>query len=340
MKAIWADLEPFLRDAPRPAPRPAVSETSPKAVSKLTPVQISLPAQVTPAIRQMDEDAIRAQARAKVKPRPAPSSTSFLDALPSQIRDMAIRNAAAAAIRKWCREQGAGPAMRPLLFKKKAEVAKAAKRARDQKQKEEDAQKQAAMRERKQAVIEQMVRKMYSPLMSRFVRGEIERALREEESGPTGEEIPVVVDGHDGVKPVVIEGLVNRGMFSERYIREKFAGYRIALDENQKPKIRFRCNGSRFDLLLYLATEQDCNRLLAQKAVSIDYGYAKLAIDQGDPGTAVWESFTGQDVMPQTPSKNLDDFAVVKGRRGVAKMIPMLANDWVPDGKPGAAEVK
>jgi hypothetical protein len=271
------------------------------------------------------------------KPKP-PKYVAFLDSIPTDLRDQVIAALSARFIRSFVENQTA-VLIRPSLQTKKKQHQKRLRDERAQKARIEEKQRMTAMRQRRQVAIDRIADEVASPIIRSFIRAEIE-AIFDEEAAIVRDEQVVSLDAKI-VPPVVLSGLSNRKHLNPIFLREVFSGFQFAVDDEGGPKIRFRYAGNRCDVLLYMASIQDVQRLVSQKSIAIDYVMVKLSVEAEDEAAVGLQNYTGQGVLLYPNARNVEDFHEKKGRRGLIGMSPVFnIEGFLEDGEGRENEVK
>jgi hypothetical protein len=283
------------------------------------------------------------------KPPPARQKgrkgVTFLDTIPEQIRDQVIAMISTRMIRNFV-DQQCGQIIRPVFTVRKKQYQKRVREQKLAKARLEEKQRITAMRERRQIAIKKFSEDVANPLIRAFVRAEITAILKDEAAtvrdAVITDNIETRGNGNTRLPPVIVSGLVNRKHLSPQFIQEHFGSYKFALDDDGSPRIRFRFNGNRFDVLLYLTSLHDVNHLVAQRSFQVDYSIARLSLDteQEDESIGCEVSYTGQNVNIVQSAKNLDDFSGKRGRSACDRMCPLICVDAVLDDLRDDGEVK
>jgi hypothetical protein len=326
--AVVYHLDPIIREMRKPPPKPRVTGSNPDLKPKPIepkPSPPKAPAPERPASSPLPPPP-------KIAPPKPPQILPYLDTIPDPIRDSVIRTLSERLTRPWVETQVLS-IVRPVFQMKKKQQQKRAREERQQKAKIEEKQRFDAMRRRRQLAIDNLVNRLSSPLLRLFVRSEIDRVFEDEEISARGGSLSLKVSKTDGeLKPVVLSGLVNRKALSTEYLGKQLGAANLAVDEDGGPKIRFRASGNRFDVLVYVASEQDINQLISQRSVQGEFGIATVWVDPEEAGGAGGlASFTGQNLVPTASARNLDGVARGEGGAGVAELIPVLCVNERPE---------
>ena len=183
------------------------------------------------------------------------------------------------------------------------------------------------MRERRTARVNDLSEKMTQQIIRSFITSEIEEIFKEEMERVREEESKELppADATESVPPIVAQGLMgNRRYLSRQYVIESFPGFRWACEENGEPKIRFRLNGNRIEVLLYLATNEDRRRVLLQGQMAVDYSTVTFSeVDEVVEETA-FKLYTGQRIYLMKSAKNVSLVTETEGSAGYVEMCPVL----------------
>lgn len=262
----------------------------------------------------------------KQQPRHVP----FLETIPANVRDDVIRRLATTIVSSYVATQ-ANQVIRPVLQSRKRQHQKQMKEEKQRRARDEERQRITEMRKRRQLAIEKMSVDVTRTIVNGFIRQEIcnifneelqlrldELAEKEEENQSEALNIP----------PVVVSGLCYQRHLSLAFLRELFGQYSFKPDDDGGPKIRYRRNGNRYDVLLYLASIRDVNRILAQKSIVVDYAALQFRLDEPSQ-VETCTSFTGQEITISPTAKHLENFDPEKCRADFCRACPVLALDTV-----------
>ncbi|OHT17440.1 hypothetical protein TRFO_12405 [Tritrichomonas foetus] len=270
--------------------------------------------------------------RKPTPPKKIPKYVPYLESIPKEIRSIIISNLAKYFMRNYasssCRQ-----IVKPVLQTKKKQHQKKVREEKAQKAKNEEKMRLAAKRQRKESAIQKMSNDMVTPILRSFIRSEIEMIFKQEEtaikeSKPAIEKIEQAEEIHKAPPPVVLSGLTNRRHLDIQFLRDLFANYNFQLDEYGEPKIRFRFNGNRCEVLLYFATVQDVLMIVSQSPMNIEFVTVTLTPELEDAHQQL-VSYAGQEVKIIPSSKYLDNFYEEKGQNGFISMCPVMCLDYM-----------
>ena len=247
---------------------------------------------------------------------------SFIEQVPEGVRDEVIRNLTNSFLQTYVKVQ-CHKVTRGILQTKK-------KQMREEQRWKVKQQRETEKRNRKQSVVDRLSEDMCNSLIRSFIRQEI-CDMYEEAAAEAREEVDLPIDEtNDGIPPVIVSGLPHYRYPTSAAIYDVFRSYHVALDEDGCPKIRYRFNGSRYDVLLYLSSRHDVNRLLSQRAIQIEYATVKLSVDDPDAKTNdadLMSSYTGQEIRITPAVKNLEDVVKANRRHLFGFDCPVLCTD-------------
>jgi hypothetical protein len=310
--------------SPPPAPvSPPTPVSPPKPI--MSPVRVIPEPEPAPAPEPIPK---REPTPDPPKPKPKLVLTPFWETLPGEMRPIVLKTVCDRFLRSFAEGQCL-QIVRPVIATRKKQHQKRVREERAQKAKEDEKLRVAAMRERRGIAILRMAEGVYNPLLRLFIRAEIDEIFREEEARrDEAMSLPEISNGDNKIlRPVVVSGILHRKNHGIQMIRDLFAGYSFAMDEDGTQRIRFRSNGYRYDLLLYLASERDVNRLLAQRSVHIEYSVLKLALDPDDHQASAIQSYTGQNFLLVQGVKNMDDLIQSDTGKWFVQMMPVMCVD-------------
>ena len=279
--------EPRQQPAPKPAPPPQ-TKLPPESDIDALDVETGSTSRVPQKAR---------------KARPVP----FIEQIPESVRDEVMKNLTSKFIKTYVTGQ-CQQVVRVILQKKKKQVREAQRWKVKQ-------QRETEKRNRKQGVVDRLSQDMCNSLIRSFIRQEVSQVYEEAvEEAREEVEIPIE-ETKDGIPPVIVSGLPYYRYPTSSAIYDLFRAYNFAVDDDGSPKIRYRFNGSRYDVLLYLRSKHDVNRLISQRTIQVEYSSLKLSLD--DPANVndndLVTSYTGQEIRVSPTAKNLENVAGNKG---------------------------
>ncbi|KAH0796077.1 hypothetical protein GPJ56_000145 [Histomonas meleagridis] len=255
-------------------------------------------------------------------PRSAkPKLIPYIELIPSALRGRIFSSIAKQLMISFARAQ-CPQIIRPILQNKKKAYQKRIRDEKLQKQRNEERQKLAAMRQRKEIAIREMSERLFAPILSSFIRNEVYDIYNEEQQKAKEQsEVKIAelqkADENKVPPPVIMSGLVSRRHLNPLFIRELFSGFNFAIDET---KIRFRCNLNRFEVVMYFETYNEVSRALALSPLQVEYTTAFLYTDQKENKDWNHKTYTGQE-MQLTNARNEEAF---KEKSGYTSMSPIV----------------
>lgn len=266
-----------------------------------------------------------------------PKNVSYIDSIPQELRKEVIQSITRSYLSAYA-ETNVTTIVRPILAKKKKENQKRMREEKIMKAKNEEKQKLTAMRQRRQLAVQRISTQVLNPLIRQFIRSEATKIfeqevtlIKEETKNFEKELEQKQTEGSNTPPPVILSGLVNRKHLNLNFLRDFFGGYNFVIDETGEPKIRFRFNGNRCDVLLFFATNHDVMHALAQNPIQIEFSTATLSVEQEDENTKYSHSFTGQEIKIVPVAKNIEDFSDNRGKSGYVNMSPLMPLDLYVD---------
>lgn len=313
-----------------PSP-PSTSNTSVKINSTEQPPSSS-PIQAPTIPDGLFEQLSIKDPRKPTPPKKTPKYVPYIESIPSSIRSKIISNLARDFLKSYVSTTTL-QIVKPLLQTKKKQHQKKMREEKAKRAKDEERMRLAAMRQRKDNAIQKISNDMVTPIIRSFIRSEIEKIFKEESiaikeslaNTPKNDQNDEVIKTP---QPVVLSGLTNRRHLSVQFLREKFAQFKFQLDENNEPKIRFRVNANRVEVLLYLANASDVNAICSQSPMQIEYVNVTLAPETEDNST-VLQSYAQQELTIIPATRHLENFAEDKGRSGFVSMCPVMCLETV-----------
>jgi hypothetical protein len=208
--------------------------------------------------------------------------------------------------------------VRPLLTKAKKEWQRRLKEEKTHKARLEEQQRMDAMRERRTAKIESLSTTLTNQIVRSFVCDEIMRIFESES------DVVETVECDVGPRPIAVTGvfLAGKGV-TVKQVYEAFRGFKFQFDDGGEPKIRFRYNGNRSEILVFLETKDEVKRALAQGSLQCELGQLQLALAEDVVGETM-TLYTGQQIMLGTIIRNADRVVVASGMHTAEENCPLL----------------
>ena len=231
-----------------------------------------------------------------------PKSIPYLSTIPSNLIDDVLNSIADKYIGEYVESTTLGLVKPQLTTARKAHI----KRMRDEKQQRiraEEKKRIEALKERRMETITKVSQQITIPLIKSFIRQEINQVFEEEvkkhEKELEEDKKPLLKKSQNGLPdPVVVTGLTSKKYLSLNFLYDLFSNLNFVLDENKKPKIRFRSRYQQCEVLLYLANEQEVMKALSMSPLHIEYWTtAIIKIDTEPPPEVYWSAYTGQQFI-------------------------------------------
>lgn len=260
-----------------------------------------------------------------VKRAQAPRFVPFIETIPEVYRDLVVHLMARSITDDWAKSY-LPSIVRGVVTNRKKEYQKRLREEKKMRVRNEGRKRITEMRERRTARVNDFAEKITQQLLRTYMANEIAQIFVEEVERIREEEAQELPPGDstEVVPPIIAQGLIgHRRYLSRQYVVESFPGFRWALEENGEPKIRFRLNGNRIEVLLYLATKEDRRRVLLQGQTVVDYSTVKFS-ETDDSIDDAFELYTGQEIYIMKSAKNGVTIAVTQGRSGYDDMCPVM----------------
>jgi uncharacterized Rmd1/YagE family protein len=208
--------------------------------------------------------------------------------------------------------------VRPLLTTAKRQKQRRLKEEKAHKARIEEQQRMDAKRERRTAKIESLSTTLANHVIRSFVSDEIMRIFESES------DVVETVECDVGPRPIAVSGIFfpGRGVTGKQ-VYETFRGFKFQVDDSGEPKIRFRYNGNRSEILLFLETKDEVRRALAQGSVTCEFGQLQLALAEDLVGETI-TLYTGQQIMFGTSMRNAERVVVANGMDTAEGNCPLL----------------
>ena len=255
-----------------------------------------------------------------------PKYIPYLETVPERVRGEVVRGLVRKFVETFVLNQ-CTQITRPMIQNRKKQHQKQMKEEKLRKARDEERQRTIEMRKRRQAAIERMSTVITNATIHSYIRQELSEIFSEELTLRAAEaDNEENQEEASNIPPVVVSGLYFQRHLNRANICELFGQYSFAVDDDGSPKIRYRRNGNRIDVLLYLSSLRDVNQLLAQKSMVIDYIPVHFSLDD-TPTDDTQTSFTGQEVRISATAKHLDPFDANLHRLDFGRACPVLALD-------------
>lgn len=263
--------------------------------------------------------------RKPTPPKKVPKYIPYIESIPKEIRQTIISNLAKQCIRSYV-TNNAARALIPVIQTQKKRYKQDMRAKKAQKAKLEEQVRKDAMRQRRDTAIDKFSSEIVVPIIRSFLRSEIEAIFEQESVAEQAiEKIEHPEEVNKAPPPIVLSGLTNRRHLNPMFLADFFSSYQFQLDENNMPKIRFRFNGIRCEVLLYFKSIRDVLRLLNQSPILIEYATVTLKVEEEDDTNHGLVSYSGQELNITSPSKYLTNFAETRGLNALVTMSPMIA---------------
>ena len=265
-------------------------------------------AELTPD--EIEEFRIIDTPKKKGKPK-KPKTIPFTQTIPADILDEAIAGVAQQLINNFV-ESNTIQVVKPVLTNKRKEIQKKLREEKEAKKKAEELKRRNEYKQKRVETIERVTNLITKPLLRSFMKAEIASILEEEKKLIMIEEEELEnkkeeQTSGDAPPPILLSGLLSYNFYNLTYIKKLFKNCTFATDEKGDPKILFRFNANRFDVLVYLQNMSEVKYLVSQSPLNVDGQQVSLSIEQSppDPGNVV-QSFTGQPMVIASHAKNVD----------------------------------
>ena len=236
----------------------------------------------------------------KGKPK-KPKTIPYSQTIPADIIDEAIAGVAQQLITNYV-DSNTIQIIKPHLNTKKKEIQKKLKEEKEAKKKAEDMKRRIEYKQKRSVTIEKISHLISKPLLRGFMKAEISSILEDEKRLILLEEQELEKKEEqkagNAPPPILISGLYSYNFNNLSNIKKLFKNCTFATDERGEPKILFRYNANRFDVLVYLQSMSEVKYIASQSQVYIDGHLVSLSIEQSppDPGNVV-QSITGQQMI-------------------------------------------
>lgn len=249
-----------------------------------------------------------------------PELVSYLSTIPEPIKNEIIARIAKKVISNWVSSQLTDRILKPVIQRKKKEDQKKLRDQKINKAKIEEKQKLQAMRERRKVKIDQMTDLIIKPILRSFIHSEVETIFSEVQADLNqktevaasntnlNEDEGIDVTSH----PIVVSGLNLMRHCNAQFILDTFSQLQFELDENMRPKIRFRLHGNRIEALLFLASQYEIRKALSQNPIFVDSCTLNLSLDLEDVPT--FKLFTSQEILLFPNVKNIEKITADGGK--------------------------
>ena len=255
-----------------------------------------------------------------------PKSIPYLSTIPSNLIDDVINSITDKYIGEYV-ESTTLVLVKPQLTAAKKAHSKRMRDEKFQRQKAEEKKRIEALKERRMETITKISKQVAAPLIKSFIRQEINHIFEEEvkkhEMQKQVAKKPLLKKSHNGLPdPVVVSGLTSQKHLSLSFLSDLFSNLNFVLDEDKKPKIRFRVRYQRYEILLYLTSEQEVMKALAMSPLQVEWAQAVLEIDTELPPEGCWSTYTGQTILEMTSAKNVEGIHNGGGLLAYKQMSP------------------
>ena len=254
-----------------------------------------------------------------------PEFVPYIQSIPEKICPIIVSNIAQTLIKTYVEMQSL-TLIRPLFQQKKKLLQKKRRDERFTQAKNEEKQKLKAMRERREKKIEYMSNIISQPFIRQFIKNEISQIFDEESMNPDIKKSQFkteeIENAHQNPSnnPIVISGLVYRRHLSAQFLFDTFSHLNIALDENSRPKIRFRRKGNRIEAILFLSSQNDIIKALEQNPYVCDSGTFNIFLDQEKDPQCVLYNEQEINIIPYV--KHTETIQKGGGKNSVIEMNP------------------
>ena len=266
---------------------------------------------------------IEEKMKKEAKEPPKPKYIPYINTIPTNIIDDVLKIIA---------DKFIGDYVEPNTLVISKQQLTAAKKAHSKKMKDEKLARQKAkekkrieeMKERRAETIKKVTQQIATPLLRSFVRQEINEIFGEEmKAAAKAKEVPKCKATSGGLlSPVVVTGLTSPKHLSLHFLYELFSNLNFVY-EDKKPMIRFRVRNQMYEVLLFLANEQEIMKAEAMSPLQVGMSTAEIKMDKEVTLDGTWLTCTGQKIIEFTLSKNMEGIHKNGGLLLLEQMSPM-----------------